>query len=48
MYKYKDIIDDVDVITIRSIDVVSIYDAFRKVMGIALSESDRLFHDLTW
>lgn len=48
MYKYKDIIDDVDVITIRSIDVVSIYDAFRKVMGIALSESDSLFHDLTW
>ncbi|AMD81410.1 hypothetical protein MCANPG14_00683 [Mycoplasmopsis canis PG 14] len=48
MYKYRDIIDDVDVITIRSIDSVSVYNAFRKVFTAALAEGDEFFNELTW
>lgn len=50
MYKYIDIINDVDVIQIRSVDVVSIYQNFLKILVIELQEikDSELFNELTW
>ncbi|WP_322961471.1 hypothetical protein [Mycoplasmopsis cynos] len=46
--KYEDLKNNTDSIMIRSINVLSIYDAFRKIFSIILDPSNPNFHQLTW
>ncbi|MGZ9755572.1 hypothetical protein ACXYRR_01395 [Mycoplasma sp. 246B] len=48
MYTYQDILDDIDVIRIRSVDVVSVYNAFLKVFAIEVDKNNPVYHEVTW
>lgn len=48
MYKYQELFENKDSILSWSFDVVSVYDAFRKIFLLALDKDVNLFHELTW